>query len=177
MRDTTQSAYSTSNIFDARCRPWYLAAIKQRFRGTLQDAFPNNTWDTFSTDDIESLSRQTHECKAAVKEYNDTFSTDDIESLSRQTHECKAAVNEYNETFSNTSRITMQNEYDSSGYLVWTTYPFVSLNAIGLTASAVITDNETNELLAVVGIDYTLNGLSQILSESIGRDLDEYSNW
>eukprot|EP01083_Nonionella_stella_P143345 445429_1 len=37
MRDTSQPLYDSNNIFDPRCRPWYVDAIQQRFSGSLEE--------------------------------------------------------------------------------------------------------------------------------------------
>eukprot|EP01083_Nonionella_stella_P187567 689477_1 len=139
MRDTSQPLYDSSNIFDPRCRPWYIDAIQQRFSGRLEEAFPDNTWDAFSADDLGSLSRQTQTCKRAVEQYRAIFNNSN--RTSSRSHE---------------------------GYLVWTSYVFESSNSESVTASAIVFDGDSDRLLGVIGIDFLGSELSKSLNETVG---------
>eukprot|EP01084_Bolivina_argentea_P310206 536741_1 len=168
-RDTSIDEISENNLYDPRCRGWYLNAIKHGFVGTIDNAFPKiGGFKTFyePEDDIAAL--QTTQCKLARQEYIDLF------QLNNFTYN----NGEYINLTTNESRNFIlngdKNESELYG-ITWDRYVFASLLQQGLTASSVVVDDSTGNLLGVVSIDYTLDDLSQVLSDSVGNETDWFA--
>ena len=121
-----------------RCREWYRDTLQYTFEGTIDQAFPNGTFDEWMSDSDSAKSQITN-CKNNKKIFKEMWNN--------------GKVHRYNG--SSDYRV---------GQVVWKRYLFNNGN-VGVTGSRTITDMVTGELLAIVGVDYTLDWLSETLAD------------
>ena len=158
-RNTEIDPYRENNVYDVRCRDWFGPAIEHTFNGTFGQAFPDETnYQKFVEYEGEPTTRE--ECQNAIKSFKDMFGIEKSENGSTRYYGTKA---------NNPDKKSLMK-------LVWSRYVFASDDDVGLTASMAIKDPITGDLLAVVGIDYTLKYLSQFLVDSIESTTDESSS-
>eukprot|EP01083_Nonionella_stella_P211030 763462_1 len=103
----------TQDLYDPRCRPWYIAALDKSYSGTMNTAYPDESFKRFIYDNKPpSL---TQNCDTAKKEAMDLYGIN--------------IDNSYNFTNMTASKFVNNDKYS----LVWSRYVFAELTTIGLT--------------------------------------------
>ena len=143
---------TTSQTYDPRCRIWYQSAIKYGFSGSWSQAFP------ISKDHLDYF-------------LNDNGSPGDA-------YQCTVAVEKYESIFG--SNYSEGIDVEKTSEIVWTRYTFETITnggeaSIGLAATKCFINKTTNELVAIVLIDYLLDDLSTFLNRvaAINSDTDD----
>ena len=147
--------------YDPRCRDWYLSAIQYTFTGNIFQAFPLSSHDLEAYFNGDSISAETTECTDAKNVYYNLFDVD----TSIGNHNTTTTMNLFN-----TSNKTITKQTDGA----WARYVFAGGDT-GIAISKAIVNETTGDLLGVVSIDYTLNGVSDILANS--NDEPDWDAW
>ena len=161
LRTTTE--FSDNAIYDPRCRGWYIKAVQRGFVGNITQAFPTlGGFKAFYENETGALDSPA--CRDAKESYIELFNLEDCTY-----GEDGVFINFNAVDCPNIGYVLNGDKNESEIYTIsWSRYVFASLGAQGLTAAAPIMDPITGELLAVVAVDYTLDGLSVVLEESVG---------
>eukprot|EP01083_Nonionella_stella_P239003 837014_1 len=157
--------YEEERLYDPRCQQWYINAIKHGFVGSIDDAFVMQSFEDFYNNE-QKPALQSPSCQSARQQYLDLF------NLSAYTFE----NGEYINLSSIESRSFVLNAANEDLYTItWDRYVFTALQQQGLTASAVVVNDTSGALVGVIGVDYTLSDLSDVLSLSVGNESEWYA--
>ena len=149
-----------SDWYDARCRDWYFYAIKYTFSGNARQAFPidendlNSLWYGDYTTNVE--------CVDAIGKYHQLFG---IEPDKNDSTDSSTIFSRFVE-----AKKTLTKQIDG----LWTRYLFTH-GAVGISFSKAVTNKSTGDLLGVVAMDYTLEGVSKLIAAS--NDENDWIGW
>eukprot|EP01084_Bolivina_argentea_P250966 420703_1 len=174
-RQNLSSPIKTSDWYDPRCRDWYKSALTYMVDGNLWNAFgnANNLINFYKYD--KHPARFSVNCVDVIEYYQNIWNvtTDELNDIinNNLTHNIPVTTSlKPNKIYTETIKATNQ-----TYPVVWSQYLFAE-GPLGLTAAKPIINETSGELLAVIGIDFTLEGLSDYLNMT-NNDLHDGHPW